>query len=277
MSNLKWARSALFVPLYDQRWLDSKKNIKRAAAADVLILDLEDSLKADQKADGRNLLVKRFSEFKAVSHRIWVRINGPGLELELDLQALRGLSVEALVVPKIKNSQDLELVTAFWKGPIVPLIETPEAVFEVRSIAKTDGVSGLMFGPEDFSAALGVSPGKEALGFAAQMTICAAAEVGVPAIGLAGNFRIIGPESVAPFREICEYSKTIGFHGGYCIHSSQLSVLNEVFSIDEASVRRMKEILCLEKRNSVFMYGFEMIGPPVIRRIQNILARIGLG
>jgi citrate lyase subunit beta/citryl-CoA lyase len=103
--------------------------------------------------------------------------------------------IEAVVIPKLRDAGEAkarreeisriekEKRARFPVGPI-PLLETPTAVLHSLEIARALGdCAALFFGPEDFSAELGIEPSVDNLLLAAQTVILAAAALELPAVG----------------------------------------------------------------------------------------------
>src|SRR5579871_378421 len=94
-SPLAALRSLLFVPG------DDEAKLRRAPqrGADALILDLEDAVEPARKPVARELVARALAELPPAPLRL-VRVNAGGPDLAADLGALRGASVDGLVLPK---------------------------------------------------------------------------------------------------------------------------------------------------------------------------------
>src|SRR2546430_12056385 len=149
-------RSLLFVPGSDPRKLERARD----AGADAVILDLEDSVAMEKKAEARRfvaeaLAAKAFSSVEAV-----VRINPPGsAHFEADLESVIGAGCRTIMLSKSESAQQIAAV-ARKSGPakLLLLIETPLGIVSAPAIAAaSDRVDALCFGPADFSLAMGLA------------------------------------------------------------------------------------------------------------------------
>ena len=220
------ARSLLFVPG------DSDRKLAKCAdsAADIVILDLEDSVAAAQKAAAR----LRVGEFLAAltertAPQFWVRINPLDTpEAAADLEAIIGSRPDGIVQPKTRSADDVirlgrqldELEAQHGLAPgkmgILPVAtETPEAIFSLGGFRRCGGrLYGLTWGAEDLSAALGASGNKESNGawtppFQLVRSLClfGAAAAGVAAIDtLYADYR-----DSAGLRASCSEARRDGF------------------------------------------------------------------
>jgi citrate lyase subunit beta/citryl-CoA lyase len=158
----------------------------------------------------------------------------------------------------------------------VALIESPAAIFQLMSIAKTSRVIGLALGSEDFSVATGAPPSSTLLTLPAQMICLTAAACGIMALAV--------PHSIAAFREIegwatgVETARAIGATGGLCIHPSQVKVLNTAFSPTAAEISWAEAVVeawstAKASGQGVCKIDGQMIDRPVVQRAQTLLSR----
>ena len=155
-------RSLLFVPG------DRPERFGKAAAsgADAIILDLEDAVTADRKADARREVAAYLRDPAPVPR--FVRINTLGSDGQpADLAAARG--ADALVLPKAGGPDDVLALVASWGPdcpPILPIAtETPLAIFRLGDYRRVAAhLCGLTWGAEDLPAAIGATTAREADG-----------------------------------------------------------------------------------------------------------------
>ena len=160
MNNDYLLRSLLFVPAHNSKLLDSA--LRRDA--DVLLLDIEDSVPVKNKQEARNN-IKEFVE-KAVAERklIFPRINDrESGQLLKDAYQLTIEGVAGFMYPKVKTGEDvyffgklLETIEyekgyPIGKFKIIPLIETTSAVVNIKEICTAcHRVVAVAFGCEDY-------------------------------------------------------------------------------------------------------------------------------
>lgn len=145
----------LFVPA------NRPERFEKAASsgADLICIDLEDSVPADQKNSARESVLKALESLDR--SRTAVRINGLKTKQGLtDLLALADGDNDPVLVflPMVESSAEVEIAHSILGDSIdglVPLIETVKGLRVGDSIAASDGVAAMMFGGGDFSAELG--------------------------------------------------------------------------------------------------------------------------
>jgi hypothetical protein len=154
-------RSLLFVPGDSRRKLDHAMG----SAADALVIDWEDSVAEQQKAEARSMTIEFLRTVRGPHATIWIRVNGIGTSaFTEDCEALRSCHAAGVVLGKCDSAdqvrgvdamlRDLEAAHAFT---VCPLLETPRAVIDALAIASSSSrVVALGFGAEDFSACVGV-------------------------------------------------------------------------------------------------------------------------
>lgn len=136
------------------------------AAADAILLDLEDSATPDTKSAARARIVEalREPEYFGGRHLI-VRVNNLATEWgRADLAALAVAEGEFLVCyPKVETAEELAEVRGVLRAAGRPrelyvMIETARAVLDLDRIAASPDVAGLHFGYVDFAADVGSRP-----------------------------------------------------------------------------------------------------------------------
>jgi (3S)-malyl-CoA thioesterase len=121
-------RSLLYVPAANARALDKARGL----AADMLIIDLEDSVPTDRKGEAREAMRDALAAGYP-GKRVAVRINAHGhAEQAADLAALAGIACDAIVVPKVDAPDELAAPAALGK-PLFAMIESPAGVYAARS------------------------------------------------------------------------------------------------------------------------------------------------
>ena len=236
------ARSLLFVPG------DSERKLARAdaAGADLLILDLEDSVNSERKAQAR-ALVRTYLSHRTPEQptQIWVRINAlDSSEAVADLSALAGALPDGIVVPKTENPLDLQRLSdelsvlelssgdAAGRVQLMPILETPRGVLQSAGLLalETKRLGAITWGAEDLSAALGMraraNDQAAALQTARTQCLLVAHALGAAPIETVTT-RIKDHEAL---HSACIAARSDGFAGKLAIHPDQVSVINEAFS-----------------------------------------------
>jgi len=274
--NLATLRSALFVPLADERFLARAHE----RGADALLLDLEDSVPPAQKAAARARLPEAARRLAAQGATVMLRVNSaPGL-LADDLKAAAQAPLAAVLLPKVESAAQLaaaERLLADSGAKLVAMLESPAAVLDAAAIARAGArLAGLVFGSEDYCGALGIASSAALLDWPAQMVAMAARARGLAAFGQPGAITEIA--DMDAYARVLERAKAMGFTGTLCIHPKQVAAANRVFSPSAEEIALAKEIVAAfdaavrEGRGAFALHG-RMIDAPVADQARATLAR----
>lgn len=288
-------RSLLFVPGDSERKLEKGLG----SGADALIIDLEDSVAADNKQAARET-ARAFVEGldRKAAPIIYIRVNDLGTGLtEQDLDALMPAAPDGIMLPKSTGVDDVGSLSAKLRvreaehgladgaTRILPIItETPFAILNVAGYRNaTERLAGLTWGAEDLSAEIGAAATRDETGsytdvfrFARVTTILAASACEVAAIDTVfPNFR-----DEEAFRRDCLEAVRDGFVGRMAIHPAQVPVINEVFTPSPeaiAEAQRVVDAFAAAGNPGVVGIGGKMYDRPHLKRAQRLLARSGSG
>jgi citrate lyase subunit beta/citryl-CoA lyase len=257
MSALK-LRSMLFVPA------DSERKLAKSAdsPADVLILDLEDSVAEARKVGARSTAAEFIiAQAARLSARLFVRINPLDTALAMgDLAAVVVPGLAGILLPKTHSAADIVRLghcldalesRAGIEGGTVRIIpvatETAQAMLNMQTFAgPLPRLAGVTWGAEDLSAAIGAVSNREEDGnwsplymWANSLCLCAATAAGVPAIDtLHADFR-----DAAGLAAACRASRRRGFRGRIAIHPDQVAIINEAYSPTPAELTHARRIV----------------------------------
>jgi len=286
------SRSYLFVPADSERKLAKARD----AGADALIVDLEDSVLPDRRADARELLKTFLADGAPVP--VWVRINPvDSKDAMLDLRAAVPGEPAGVVLPKCAGAGDLRgLVEVLnelesehglpvGRSSILALVtELPAALFRVQEYAGvTDRLYGLSWGAEDLSAALGATATRDADGrwlpafeFARSLCLLGAANAGVRAVDTVfTNFR-----DEDGLRRQALDARRDGFTGMLAIHPAQVGIINEAFTPSAEEIERAERIVALFHDNpqaGTLALDGEMLDRPHLEAAKRLLSLAGRG
>jgi citrate lyase subunit beta/citryl-CoA lyase len=276
-------RSLLFVPVNVERFVESAHR----RDADVIQLDLEDSVPPSEKDRARTLVPAAAAKVARGGAEVVVRINRPLAMAVRDIEASVCPGVACLALPKVTSADHIRLLAehtaeveakqgmAIGTTRFIAMVETADAWFRMREIAGADPrVVALTLGAEDFATSVGMLPEPEGLLAPKQAMVIAAAAAGVLPLGFVGS--IAGYKDLDGFRQIIRRSRALGFRGAGCIHPDQARILNEEFAPqpDElAHATRVVEAYAAaqrEGRGAISIDG-RMIDVPVVERAQALL------
>lgn len=276
-------RSLLFVPG------DRPDRMQKAfgAGADALILDLEDAVAAERKAEAR----RHVAEFvHAVGgNQIWVRVNPlDSPENERDLDAVLGERPHGIVLPKAEGGGDVdELARRLTeRGNVSAQIlaiatETPAAIFGLGSYGGAKRLAGLTWGAEDLPAAIGATASREEDGsftapyeMARALCLFAAAAAGVmPIETVYPDFRNLDGLAAYAAR-----ARRDGFTGMMAIHPAQVSVINDAFTPSEGEVAHARAVVAAFEADpgaGALSLDGKMIDRPHLVQARRILGAAG--
>lgn len=219
-------RSLLYLPGSNARAIEKARGLP----ADAVIIDLEDAVAPDAKADARSAAVAAIDAGGWGTREIAIRVNGLGTPWAAeDLAAAAASRADVVVVPKVDGPADAARAVAAAGGkPLWVLVETPRAVQQVDAIADVPGIAGLVAGFADLTKDLRARPGPDRmpLWHAASRIVTAARASGILAFdGVYTDIR--DPSGLeAETRQ----GLAFGFDGKTCVHPDQLETVNRTFS-----------------------------------------------
>src|SRR5581483_4810848 len=229
-------RSILIVPTNVPRFVE-KAHLRDA---DAVMLDLEDSIPASEKAAARGMLGDAVGKVGRGGADVLVRINKPYELAMADVDAAVRPGVAAIAFPKTESAREVALLDAaigrreaaqgmpVGAVRLVVMIETARGLRAVDEIlATSDRIVGVDLGSEDFTRDLEVEPtpsGHELL-VARQLVVAAARRAGVQAHGMATT--LANYTDVDALRDSIRRAREMGFRGAGCIHPAQVPLLNE--------------------------------------------------
>ncbi|EDT5056265.1 CoA ester lyase [Salmonella enterica subsp. enterica serovar Oranienburg] len=269
-------RSWLFTPaIRPERFIKAVES-----AADISIIDLEDSVTPNDKAQARKIAMQFLSSRPNSSLKIALRINGmntyAGIE-DLHMLLECRFFPDYIILPKTESAAHLQIVDSLimMAGSdtrLIGIIESVVGLNAVESIADaTPRLCGLMFGAADMAADIGATPAWEPLALARARIVAACAMKGLLAID-------------APFFDIGDFSGlkeetlqalSFGFSAKSAIHPAQISVINAAFTPTTAEINHARAVLT-ENAKGVGIVSGMMIDAAVARQARRLLARAGI-
>lgn len=222
-------RSLLYVPGSNARALEKARGL----AADLLIVDLEDAVPVERKAEARTAMRAAVAA-GFPGKRIAVRINGTGSADQADdIAAIRGLALDAVVLPNVDTPSDLDPARSLGL-PLFAMIETPAAIYAARDIAADPAAHGLIAGLNDLAHELKLPDGMDrgAMALAIQSIVLAARAAGVWCFD--GVYNAI--DDAAGFAAEAAEGRRLGFDGKTLIHPSQVDPCNRAFAPSDREI-----------------------------------------
>ncbi len=276
-----------------------------ASSADVVLIDLEDSVAPQQKPGSRQNLIRAVRELDWGEKRPAYRVNGLDTKFFyrdlIDVLEEVGDAVGLIVVPKADRAEDIAVADTLLRQiemglgievgrvRLMAQIETARGLTMVERIAAASPrLASLNFGPGDFSASTGMPlasigamdewdaryPGHRYHYPMARIAVAAKA-AGLRAIdGPLADFR-----DLDGMRDSCYRARALGYDGKWCIHPGQVPIANEIFSPTEKErTWALRVVAAYREANlkgeGVVRLDDRMIDEASIRLAQNILEQI---
>jgi len=258
-------RSILFLPASNPRAIAKA----REAGADLVVLDLEDAVKADDKAAARKAAVEAVAD--GWSMPVAIRINGVGSKWHSpDLDAVDRSNADLVVIPRAISAHLVLEVAETVSKPVLAMIETAAGVLAGPQIAQN--CAGLIAGTNDLRADLRLPLGasRETISASLQMIVLAARAAGIAAFdGVFNNL-----EDADGFIAEAQDGRRLGFDGKSLIHPNQIALCHRAFAPDDAEVERAKALVAAF-RGGAERFGNEMIERMHVTAAQRVLERAG--
>jgi citrate lyase subunit beta / citryl-CoA lyase len=280
-------RSSLILPINVPRFVERA----HTRGADAIVLDLEDSVPPDEKANARTLVKDSIPLVARGGAEVLVRINNDPALMAADVDACVHPGLDGLSIPKAESSDQirdlaleldrLERARGLAPGHVKLSLsfESPRGVLRAQQIAEASPrIVTMSVGPEDYCLALGVEPSADGLEllYAVSRVVTIAKATGIQPTGLLGS--IAGFRDLAVFEAAAMRARQLGCEGAGCIHPDQVAVLNHVFTPDPVKVEYARRVVNAFEEGigrgtaSVNLDG-NMVDIPVYKRAQVILER----
>lgn len=279
-------RSLIFVPGNRPNMLERALGFD----ADVIMLDLEDSVPPDEKAGARDTVREWIPRLRRDGRRVMVRVNSLGTGLtQAELAAVVGSGLDGISLGKAESPGELQdadqMITALESAAgvepglikLIPWIENAKAVMAPYLMATASPrIIGVAFGAEDYTDDMDLQrtdTGEEVY-FARSMVAVAAHAARVAALD-SPFVRFREPDAL---RQDLRVIKQMGFTGKFAIHPAQLEIINQEFSPSPEEVAYAQRVIDAwkqaeaEGRGSLDLDG-RMVDVPVFKRAQSLLER----
>lgn len=287
-------RSLHFVPGGNERMIARALTLP----ADGLILDLEDAVPPDRKAETRPIVRRWLEKLDFGGRERWVRMNPLGTGLGLaDLEETIPGRPSGYVVPKPDSAADVRAVAAqldrlesrhgivHGTTRLIPIAtETPRGLLNIEDIAAASPrVVAVSWGVEDLGAAMGLGQVRDAEGryldiprYARVMCAVAAAAAGVEAIDTVYT----DIAELDGLRRECIDAVQMGFTGKISIHPHQIPVINAAFTPAPQEVEEARALVAAFAEaagRGVYAFTFRgrMVDAPHLHRARRVLVRAG--
>lgn len=240
-------RSCLYMPGANAKALEKAKTL----AADVLLLDLEDSVAPEAKADARGQVAAAVTAGGYGKREVIVRVNALATPWGRDdILAAGGAGPNGILAPKVESAAQVKALNAAMNATGFPaeaslwvMIETPRAILNLAEIAavKDTRLAVFVLGLNDLAKETRARAGANRAAFFTAMSLAVTAARAEGLTVIDGVYNDIA--DAAGFEAECRQGLDFGFDGKTLIHPSQIETCNTIFAPTEEEVSRARAVI----------------------------------
>jgi citrate lyase subunit beta/citryl-CoA lyase len=279
-------RSVLYVPGNNDKMIDKASSL----GADIVTLDLEDSVPPAEKANARTISAAALEAVGSGGSEVYVRLNNwETLMTDDDLEAVVHKGLHGVTLAKCGHADDvkrldwkldeLERRRGLKRGSIKisVLLETAKgAINAYPSLTASPRMVSAIFGAVDFTKDMRVkltSVGEEQK-YARRHIAVAARAAGVVAL----DAPFVAYQDMEAFEANLRDGRQMGYEGRMIIHPSQIEVCNRMYAPDPTDVEWAKGVVkafeeeAIAKGSAAISYNGKMVDTPVYLGAKDILA-----
>ena len=272
---MQLTRSVLYLPATNPRAIEKARGLN----ADAVILDLEDAVAPDAKAEARQAAVAAL-EAGVFASRVGVRVNGLDTAWGADdLAALKDLRPDFVVSPKIESPEAVREVAALLPAGVAlwVMVETPLSVLRLDQIAGAGApLAALMLGINDLGERMNLVLGPEREPIKPWLAAVAAAARGHGLLAIDGV--VNATDDADRLRTECLQGRAFGFDGKSLIHPAQIDAANAAFSPSPEEVAKAREVVAAfaaadAEGKGAIRVGYRMVERLHLEAAHRLLAR----
>jgi citrate lyase subunit beta/citryl-CoA lyase len=273
-------RSVLYMPGSNARALEKARELP----ADGLILDLEDAVAPEAKAQARDGIVKALKDGGFGDREVMVRINGLDTQWWVeDLNAVIAAKPNVVLLPKVSEPGQLqdvaERLVDLGADPQIrvwAMMETPLAMLNAGEIAAAaldteTRLAGFVMGTNDLAkdTRARLVPGRAPMLPWLMNCVAAARAYGLGILD--GVFNDLG--NAEGFVEECRQARDLGFDGKTLIHPRQIEPCNEAFSPSPEDVEMARKMIAAFELPENANKGVVQIDARMVERLHADMAK----
>ena len=256
-------RSVLFLPASNPRAIEKA----REAGSDLVVLDLEDAVKPEDKDKARQAAVEAVANEWPMP--VAIRINGVGTDWHgQDLVAVTHCKADLVVVPRVEDAEEMSFVRKQSGKPVAAMIETARGVLAAHQVI--NDCSALIAGTNDLRSSLHLplDSGREPISTALQTIVLVARAAGIAVFDGVYN-KLDDPDG---FASEAEEGRRLGFDGKSLIHPSQIEPCHRAFAPSASEVERARKLVDAF-HGGAERFENEMIERMHVEQAERVLAR----
>ena len=251
-----------------------------ASGADAVIVDLEDAVAHEDKAQAREALKKYYDDQndKQNYQPLWLRINKAGSEEFIkDIVLCQQLpNLAGVLLAKAEQASDIESVHQLTSLPVIALIESAVGLYQIDSMAKVVGLAAFSYGFLDLCNDLQVQVGTPAADIVAN-------QIRYQFILTSKVHQLSPPiDTIYPdfndevgLTDRAQLWSQMGMSGMLCIHPKQVATIQRALQPSDSEMLFAQRVVEEYERSgqAVFKIDGEMVDAPVIERSRQLLAK----
>jgi len=273
-------RSVLYMPGSNARAMEKAKTL----AVDGVILDLEDAVAPDAKADARRQVADAVRAGGFGHREVLVRVNAIDTPwFADDFDAAGAARPDAILVPKISTPKQIEMIgTRMFDTRADPhvrlwaMIETPDAIFNIRALAaeakdSESRLAGFVIGTNDLAkeTRARLVPGRAPMLPWLANCVLAAHSYGIDVLD--GVYNDLA--DMQGFAAECAQGRDMGFDGKTLIHPNQIEACNVAFSPSDEEADQARKIIAAFDRPENKGKGVVQLEGRMVERMHADVAR----
>jgi citrate lyase subunit beta / citryl-CoA lyase len=273
-------RSVLYMPGSNARAIDKAKTLP----VDGVILDLEDAVAPDAKADARDKIAQAVRAGGFGHREVMIRVNAidtPWFADDFDTAV--AARPDAVLVPKISTAEQIEMIGqrlldthADHHVRLWAMIETPAAIFNIRLLAaeakdSESRLAGFVIGTNDLAkeTRARLVPGRAPMLPWLMSCVLAAHAYGIDVLD--GVYNDLS--DIEGFAAECVQGRDMGFDGKTLIHPNQIAPCNAAFSPSPAEADQARKIIAAFERPENRGKGVVQLDGRMVERMHADIAR----
>ncbi|WP_417604166.1 HpcH/HpaI aldolase/citrate lyase family protein [Primorskyibacter flagellatus] len=261
-------RSVLYIPGSKGRALDKARSLP----VDAIIMDLEDAVSVDEKPNARATLAAALAEGGYGARMRIVRINGLDTEWgEDDARAANEMECDAVLLPKVETTEQLDALAALTDKPLWAMMETPKGMLNAAAIAAHPKLAGMVLGTNDLAKELQSRFRPDRLPMATSLGLCLLAAKAHGAIIVDGVYNAFKDED--GLRAECKQGRDMGFDGKTLIHPAQIDIANAAFAPTDAETDLARRQIAAFEEAHAEGQGVAVVDGRIVENLHIVTAR----
>ncbi|MCR8548070.1 CoA ester lyase [Salipiger sp. P9] len=266
-------RSVLYIPGSKDRALDKARGLP----VDAIIFDLEDAVSPGEKPAARATLAAALAQGGYGKRTKIVRINGFDTEWgEADAKAANDMDCDAVLLPKVESTDQLDALARLTDKPLWAMMETPKGMLNAASIGAHPQLMGMVMGTNDLAKELNSRFRADRLPMMASLGMCLLAAKATGCVIVDGVYNAFKDD--AGLKAECDQGRDMGFDGKTLIHPAQVEITNAAFAPTEAEIELAKRQIAAFEEAEKAGQGVAVVDGKIVENLhvataQSLLAK----